>query len=266
MQYSRAGGYPTAGYSIPPRGTLQQQGYPAAAAALQQSRTMVPTTPGYIQRGGAGSAANYFNPNSAGGMTLPTMQQPSPNSSLPSLQQTSLGSLHHQQQQVSSLHLAANQATGTSSNSSDNVIDQSDFPPLGAATTTSSSNAGQQNTGGSSGFHSTYASQASNVTGGTNAVPVQQPQQRDFGHDDFPPLGANPSSQGSQSALDAAHSGTNGFSSQPQTASSLMMGGGQQLGQAGQTQRTMQGLTSEMEKRVCLSTLRSFFHMVSTVD
>lgn len=229
MQYSRAGGpgYP-AGYSIPPRGAMQQQSYPT-----MQSRTahpMVPTTGAYLQqRGGSGS---FFNPASA--MNLP--MQPSPNTSLPSLQQqqasqTSLLQQQHQQQQhaqqQAGLHLGG-QGTGASTTSSESVIDQNEFPPLGStAAPQSSGTASGASSAQGGGFHSTYASQAGQGMGSTGLTgansQAQQPQgQRDFGRDDFPPLGT-------QSATQTANQ-------------SQMMAGPN-------AQRGLQGLTSDLDKR-----------------
>ncbi|KAG8903893.1 hypothetical protein FRB99_002593 [Tulasnella sp. 403] len=273
MQYSRAGGPGfSTGYTMPPRGTMQQQSYPMAS---RTGHPTLPTTPGYLTQ--RGSTGNYFGPNSA--MNLP--MQPSANSSLPSLQQPPQSSLalqqQHQQhaQQQAPLHLgpAASQATGTSSNSSDNVIDQSEFPPLGSTTTGPQQNS---NTGGSSGqqsgaaFHSTYASQAGTaLTNGPTLTGGANSQQREFGHDDFPPLGSQPSSQHSQTnhgpnqGVGTGQDGhSNGYSSdqqgpgqaqdQPQAQRPLLMGGqhgNQALGGQAGAQRSMQGLPSDVDKR-----------------
>lgn len=251
MQYSRAGGpgYP-AGYSIPPRGAMQQQSYPT-----MQSRTahpMVPTTGAYLQqRGGSG---NFFNPASA--MNLP--MQPSPNASLSSLQQqqqasqTSLLQQQHQQQQhaqqQASLHLGG-QGTGASTTSSESVIDQSEFPPLGStAVAQSSGTASGASSAQGGGFHSTYASQAGQGMGSTGLTganaQTQQPQgQRDFGRDDFPPLGAQSATQASLLSGLGQNGLANVISSQQTANQSQMLGGPN-------AQRGLQGLPSDLEKRV----------------
>ncbi|KAG8980453.1 hypothetical protein FRC05_006085 [Tulasnella sp. 425] len=249
MQYSRAGGpgYP-AGYSIPPRGAMQQQSFPA-----MQSRTahpMVPTSQGaYLQqRGGSGT---FFNPASA--MNLP--MQPSPGASLPSLQQqqasqTSLAlQQQHQQQQhaqqQATLHLGG-QGTGASTTSSESVIDQNEFPPLGSTGgPQSSGTASGASSAQGGGFHSTYASQAGQAMGSAalTSANSQQPQtQRDFGRDEFPPLGAQSATQASLlSGL-----GQNGLAnislSQQTTNQSQLMGGPN-------AQRGLQGLASDLDKR-----------------
>ncbi|KAG8857957.1 hypothetical protein FRB96_005448 [Tulasnella sp. 330] len=277
MQYARTGapgGYPPAGYSITPRGTIQQQSYPTAMQSRTAQQHIVSTTPGYLpqqqqpQRAGSG---NYFGPTST--MNLP--MQPSPNNTLSSLQQqvpqqSSIG-LHQQhaqqqQQQASSniaLHLgggAANHSTGPGSVTSDNVIDQSDFPPLGSTTAGNGGMNSSSSLPGSGNLHSTYASQAGTAVGNGQTVATtpsgNTTQQRDLGHDDFPPLGANQPQhqQGahgqSQVIGDGGAGGhTNGFTSGTpnQTQDALSRYGNPALQQA---QRGLQqGLPSELDKR-----------------
>lgn len=203
MQYSRAGGpaYPAVNFGVPPRGTMQQQ----QNYSTMQSRAvhgMVPTTPGYMQGRNTG---NYFGAPTSG-MNIPGMQ-PSPNPSLPSLQQPGQSSLalhqqHAAQQQALHLGGASTQLTGNSSNSSDNVIDQSEFPPLGS--TPQSSNAAGGASAASAAFHSTYASQAGTTAAngtagaGTAGLNAFTHGLRNFGHDDAPLLGAQTTNQHTQ--------------------------------------------------------------------
>ncbi len=243
------GGYPTTAYSMPPTSTMQQQ---QQQQQRQQNYAAIPSrmasTPGYLpQQRGANNS--YFGPSSA--MSIPGMQPPpsSGTSSLSSMQTSSSLALQQQQQQNAAMHLAA-AATGTSSHSSENVIDQSDFPPLGSATGGNVIGANPSSQG-SAGFHSTYASQAGTggqtVTGNATTTTTAAAQ-RDFGHDEFPPLGA----QTGSNMLHGQDGLTNGFGSQgvqsQDQARQLMFGGG--VGQTATSQRGMQGLSSELDKRV----------------
>ncbi|KAG8998606.1 hypothetical protein FRB93_013538 [Tulasnella sp. JGI-2019a] len=272
MQYARTGapgGYPPAGYSITPRGTIQQQNYPAAMQSRANQQHIVSTTPGYLpqqqqpQRAGSG---NYFGPTST--MNLP--MQPSPNNTLSSLQQQvpqqgsiGLHQQHAQQQQQQAvsniaLHLGAgatNHSTG--SVTSDNVIDQSDFPPLGSTTAGSGGMNASSSLPGSGNLHSTYASQAGTAVGNGQTVATtpsgNATQQRDLGHDDFPPLGANQPQhqQGAhgqnQVVADVGAGGhTNGFrSGTPNQTQDALSRYGMQQAQRG----LQQGLPSELDKR-----------------